>query len=363
MEVSGFVKEPAVKIQEIPTPALLVDLETMESNLRLMACFFADKPARLRPHFKNHKAPMLAWKQLRMGAIGMTCATIREAEILVQHGIESILIANEITGEWKTDRYAQLSRHASLMVGVDHPAQIRDLARAQRKYGTTLQVLIDVDSGLGRCGVKPGQQAVDLAKLATHEGLRVRGITGYEGHLQPLPAGPERDEKVHAVCRDLVQTRTMMEAAGIPTDVISTGGTGTYAVCGSYPGITEVQAGSYLLMDTQYRNRGAPFRRALTVLVSVISTRGSNHAVIDCGVKELSAERGLSEVKDAPGVTLKALHAEHGLLELDANSSHPLEVGQKIELWVQYSDATVNLHTSLYGVRNGQTEEVFPIIH
>jgi D-serine deaminase-like pyridoxal phosphate-dependent protein len=352
-----------MKTQEIPTPALLVDLDAMEFNLRLMADFFADKPAKLRPHFKNHKAPMLAWKQMRTGAIGLTCATIREAEILVQHGIQSILIANEITGDWKTDRYAELSRHASLLVGVDHPAQICDLARAQRKYGTTLQVLIDVDSGLGRCGVKPGEQGVELATLAKQEGLKVRGITGYEGHLQPLPPGPERDERVHAVCQDLVQTKTMLEAAGIPADIVSTGGTGTYAVCGSYPGITEIQAGSYLLMDTQYRDRGAPFRRALTILASVISTRGSNHAVIDCGLKELSAERGLSELKDLPGVTLKALHAEHGLLQLDTNSGPPLEVGQKIELWVQYSDATVNLHTSLYGVRNGQTEEVFPIIH
>ena len=352
-----------MKIVEIPTPALLVDLDTMEFNLRLMADFFAGRKAKLRPHFKNHKAPMLAWKQIRMGAIGMTCATIREAEILVQHGIESILIANEITGEWKADRYAELSRHSSLLVGVDHPSQIRDLACAQGKSGTTLQVLIDVDSGLGRCGVKPGEQTVELAKLATQKGLRVCGLTGYEGHLQPLPPGPDRDEKVHAVCAKLVHTATMLEAAGIPAGIISTGGTGTYAVCGSYPGITEIQAGSYLLMDTQYRDRGAHFRRGLTLLASVISKRGSNHAVIDCGLKELSAERGLSEVKDLPGITLKALHAEHGLLEVDGTSSQPLEVGQKIQLWVQYSDATVNLHTSLYGVRNGQTEEVFPIIH
>jgi D-serine deaminase-like pyridoxal phosphate-dependent protein len=352
-----------VKLQEIPTPALLVDLDTMEFNLRLMEDFFADKQAKLRPHFKNHKAPMLAWKQLRAGAIGMTCATIREAEILVQHGIENILIANEITGDWKADRYAELSRHASLLVGIDHRTQICDLARAERKYGATLQVLIDVDSGLGRCGVKPGEQAVELARLATQQGLMVRGITGYEGHLQPLPPGPEKDEKVHAVCRELVKTKAMLDAAGIPADIVSTGGSGTFAVCGSYIGITEVQAGSYLLMDTQYRDRGVPFRRALTILASVISTRGSAHAVIDCGLKELSAERGLSEVKDLPGVTLRALHAEHGLLELDRNSSRPLEVGQKIELWVQYGDATVNLHTSLYGTRNGQTEEVFPIIH
>ena len=155
----------------------------------------------------------------------------------------------------------------------------------------------------------------------------------------------------------------MLEAAGIPTDVVSTGGTGTYSVAGQYPGVTEIQAGSYLLMDNLYYARRAPFQRSLTVLASVVSKRGSNHAVIDCGVKELSAERGLSTLKDLPGITLATLHAEHGLLELDANASRPLAIGQRIELWVHYSDATVNLHSSLYGVRHGQIEEVFEIVH
>lgn len=352
-----------MEMLQIPTPALLVDLDAMEFNLRTMADFFVGKTAKLRPHFKNHKAPMLAWKQLRMGAIGMTCATIREAEILVEHGVDNILIANEIAGDAKAERFSVLSRYASILVGIDHPAHIRDLGRAQRMHGKQLQVVIDINTGLGRCGVQPGQAAVDLARLAVAEGLKVRGLTGYEGHLQPLHPGPERDEKVHAVCRDLVRTRAMLEAAGIDADIVSTAGTGTYAVCGQYPGVTEVQAGSYLLMDTQYVERGATFHRSLTILASVISTRGSNHAVIDCGLKELSAERGLSAVKDLPGVKLKALHAEHGLLELDTGLCRPLEVGQKIELWVQYSDATVNLHSSLYGVRHGQIEEVFRIIH
>ena len=352
-----------MEIQKIPTPALLVDLDAMESNLRRMVDIFAGKPARLRPHFKNHKAPMLAWKQLRMGAIGMTCATVREAEILVEHGIDNILIANEISGEWKTDRFAQLSHHASIMVGIDSVANIRELVRAQKKYGTRLQVVIDINTGMGRCGVLPGQAAVDLARVAVEGGLTVRGLTGYEGHLQPLQPGPERDEKVRAVCRSLVETREMLQADGIPTDIVSTAGTGTCAVSGQYPGITEIQPGSYLLMDTQYIDRGATFQRSLAILASVISVCGSNHAVIDCGLKELSAERGLSTVKDLPGVKLKALHAEHGLLELEANSSQTLQVGQKIELWVHYGDATVNLHSSLYGVRHGQIEEIFPIVH
>ena len=352
-----------MEMQQIPTPALLVDLDAMEFNLRLMAEFFSGKQAKLRPHFKNHKVPLLAWKQLRMGAAGMTCATIREAEILLAHGVDDILIANEIAGEWKVDRFAELSRLASILVAVDHAASVRDLGRARRKYGTRLQVLIDIDIGLGRCGVRPGREAVDLACLAVEEGLIVRGLMGYDGHLQAIPQSPERDEMVRAGSRSLIDSKRMLEAACIPVEIVSTGGTGTYSVAGQHPGITEIQAGSYLLMDTLYRDRGAPFQRSLTLLASVISVRGGCHAVIDCGVKELSAERGLSTVKDLRGVTLKALHAEHGLLEIEANSSHPIEIGQKIELWVHYSDATVNLHSSLYGVRHGQVEEVFGIIH
>ena len=263
-----------MKLEQIKTPALLVDLDAMEANLRDMANFFAHRPAKLRPHFKNHKAPMLAWKQIRAGAIGMTCATVREAEILVEHGIDSILIANEIAGEEKPERLAELSRHASVMVGVDHRDSIRDLAAAQRNRKSQIEVLVDVNIGLNRCGVEPGQAALDLARYALEQGLAVRGIMGYDGHLQAVPPSPERDEIVRQGSRAIVESAALLESAGIPAPIRSTGGTGTYAVSGDYPGITEIQAGSYLLMDNIYVSRGAPFQRSLTVLATVISTRG-----------------------------------------------------------------------------------------
>jgi D-serine deaminase-like pyridoxal phosphate-dependent protein len=202
-----------------------------------------------------------------------------------------------------------------------------------------------------------------MAKCAVAKGLRLRGIMGYDGHFQVMAPSPARDEQVRNGSQSLVDSAALIEGAGIPVSIVSTGGTGTHAVSGEYPGITEIQAGSYLLMDTIYVNRGASFRRSLTVLATVISTRGSGHVVIDCGVKAISGERGLPTVKDIPGVSLKALHAEHALLELDPGSQASLEVGQKIELWVLYSDATVNLHSALYGVRHGKVEEVFRIEH
>jgi D-serine deaminase-like pyridoxal phosphate-dependent protein len=351
-----------MKLAQVKTPALIVDLDAMERNLRDMANFFDGRPCKLRPHFKNHKTPMFAWKQVRAGAIGMTCATVREAEILVEHGIASILIANEIGGQEKPERLAELSRHASVMVCVDNCYSIRDLAAAQRDRKSQIEVLVDVNTGLNRCGVEPGQAALDLARYALEHGLAVRGIMGYEGHLQAVPPSPARDEIVRQGSKAIVDSAKLLENVGIPAPIRSTGGTGTYAVAGDYPGITEIQAGSYLLMDNIYVSRRAPFQRSLTVLATVISTRGREHAVLDSGVKAVSGERGLPTLKDVPDARLTALHAEHAIVELDAQSPS-LTPGQKVEVWVHYSDATVNLHSKMYGVRHGQLEEVFPIEH
>lgn len=351
-----------MKVPELDTPALLVDLDAMESNLNRMARFYRDRPVKLRPHFKNHKTPMLAWKQLEAGAIGITCANLREAEILVTHGVRSILIASEIAGEDKIQQFAALSRHADLMVAVDNDRVVSDLARIARNRKTPLSVLVDIDVGLKRCGVLPGEPALRLAKLAVGESLRFRGLMGYEGHLQALPPSPERDESVRAVDKSLVDSRKLIEKAGIAVEIISTGGTGTYEIGGAYEGITEIQAGSYLLMDNLYVQRGSTFLRSLTVLATVISTPNPNRAVLGCGVKHLSGERGLSTVKDIEGVEMKALHAEHCLLEI-ARPDARLEVGRKVELWVHYSDATVNLHDRMYAVRKGEVEDVFRIEH
>jgi len=353
-----------MKIEQIKTPALLVDLDAMEANLRGMEDFFRDRRCKLRPHFKNHKIPLLAWKQIRAGAIGMTCATLREAEILVDHGIGSILIANEIAGQEKPERLADLARHASVMVAVDNRHSVRDLATAQRNRKAQIEVLVDVNIGLNRCGVAPGQAALDLARYAADQGLEVRGIMGYDGHLQAVPPSAERDEIVRQGSKAIVESAALLESAGIDVSTIrSTGGTGTYAVSGDYPGITEIQAGSYLLMDNIYLSRSAPFQRSLTVLATVISTWGVEHAVLDCGVKAISGERGLPAVKDVPGAQLTALHAEHALLELDPHVSPELTPGQKVQVWVHYSDATVNLHSQMFGVRHGELEEIFKIEH
>lgn len=344
--------------QEIETPALLVDLDRMEGNLERMAAFFRTVPAKLRPHFKNHRCPELAARQMDAGAIGITCATLHEAECLVQHGIRSVLLANEIVDPAKIRRIVELARQAEVIVCVDNEKVAEDLARAGRDAQTLLSVLVDIDVGQHRCGALPGGPAARLARSIVEKGLRFRGLMGYAGHLSHQLPGPEKQEAVAATMRLLMDTKACLEREGIPVQIVSTGATGTYSSSGCYPGATEVQAGSYLLMDTNYRKSCTDFDLALTVLATVVSKTDGERVVVDAGLKTISCERGLPTVKDLDGLTANRFNAEHGILDLQEPSS-PVQIGDKIEFWVRYSDATVNLHDRIYGIRNGQVEKVF----
>jgi len=346
--------------QEIETPALLVDLDRMEANLQRMAAFFRTVPAKLRPHYKNHQCPDFAARQLAAGAIGITCATLREAESLVQHGIGSILLANEIVDPAKIRRWVELARQADVIVCVDNEEVASELARAGRNGRTPVSVLVDVDVGLHRCGVLPGESTIRLVRGVLEKDLRFRGLMGYEGHLVHEPPCPEKEAAVAAALRPLMETKACLESEGVPVEIVSVGGTGTYSISGSHPGVTEVQAGSYLLMDTNYRQCCTDFDVALTVLATVIIKTNGVRVVIDAGVKVLSCERGIPTIKDMEGLTIRKLNAEHGIIDVQ-DSSNPVLIGDRIEIWVRYSDATVNLHERMYGIRNGRVEGIFPL--
>ena len=312
-----------MKLEQITTPALLVDLDAMESNLRKDGRFFRGQTRKLRPHFKNHKVPLLAWKQLRAGAMGITCATLREAEILVHHGMDNILIANEIAGDAKAERLAELSKHASVIVAMDSSHSVRDLARAQRNRKSQIEIVVDIDIGMGRCGVQPGEAALNLAKDAVGEGLGFRGLMGYDGHFKE--------------CRRARIAMTWFVKGASHWSI-----SGSHRECGN-SGLTlslrEAQALMLYLANIRHHRdsgrlisaNGHPIRRPRCFFPS-LTYRSCNrhqharreHAVIDCGVKAISGERGLSAVKEMPGVYLKALHAEHGLLEIRTELRLPL---------------------------------------
>jgi D-serine deaminase-like pyridoxal phosphate-dependent protein len=345
---------------DVNTPALLLDLDLMEANLERMAAFFRSVPAKLRPHFKNHKCPDLAWRQLDAGAIGITCATLREAECLVHHGVRNLLLANEIVGTAKIRRFVDLARRADVILCIDSHRIAADLAREAGNRHTQVSVLVDVDTGLHRCGVPPGEPAIRLARAAVELGLNFRGLMGYEGHILRKPPGPEKAEAVAAAMAPLMETKACLEQTGTPVEIVSVGGTGTYSLSGRYPGVTEIQAGSYLLMDTDYQQCCADFTPALTLLTTVISKTEGERIVTDAGLKALSCERGIPAVKDAPGLKTRRLTAEHGIIDL-ADPAAPVKVGDRIEMWVHYSDATVSLHDRIYGMRGACVEQVLRV--
>ena len=301
---------------QIPTPALLVDMDAMEANLKRMAAFFADGPTQLRPHYKNHKCVALARRQLAHGAIGITCATLGEAEALARNGIQGILLANEIADATQIERFVQLARVTDIMVGIDNERTIAALSAASAHAKVQLSVVVDVDTGMGRCGVPPGEPALALAQLAAAQGLRLRGLIGYEGHCVRLPPGPAKVEAVQKAMGQLVATADLIRSHGLPVEIVSAGGTGTHSISGRIPGVTEIQGGSYLLMDTDYQTVCPDFELALSVLGTVISRTGNERLILNIGLKEISGERGLPVLKNTAGARLRraerrACHRRH----------------------------------------------------
>jgi len=349
-----------VTLPEIDTPALLLDLDAMERNLTKMARFFSRGPTRLRPHYKNHKCPALARRQMEAGAMGMTCATLSEAEALVSNGFTDVLISSELAGERKIGRFVELARQADVKAVVDNPKAAAAVGAAARTKGRRLNVLVNVNVGQNRTGVKPGEPVLDLARKVLAEGLLFRGLMGYEGHVSHQVEGPEKEAAYDLAMGTLTQCRCLLEENGIPVEIMSTGGTGTYHLTPRFPAITEFQAGSYLVMDTDYRTTCTHFDLALTVLGTVISKTEGERVVVDAGLKSISGERGIPVVKGHDNLRLRKLNAEHGIIDiLDPQVS--IDVGETVEIWVRYSDGTVNLHDRMYGVRNGEVTEILKL--
>jgi len=350
-----------MEVSDLPTPALLMDSEGMERNLLRMATFFRQSGPKLRPHFKAHQVLSLAKRQIEVGAIGLTCARLDQAETLVRQGIDNILIANEITEAVKIQHFVDLARRAPVIVAVDNPKVVSDMARLAGEWKKELNVLVDVDVRLGRCGVKPGEAAASLAKLVLEKGLRFRGLMGYEGQVALSP-GPDKEQVVNKALQRLTDTKTMIEREGIPVEIVSCGGTSDFSIAARFPGITEIQAGSYLLMDYTYRPFAPEFEPTLSILATVISKTAGERIVVDAGLRAMSGENGLPSVKRISGLRVKALHIEHTVIEI-TDPTLAIEVGDKIEMSVHFLDQTLGLHDHLYGIRRCEVEEVLKIEH
>jgi D-serine deaminase-like pyridoxal phosphate-dependent protein len=351
-----------MKKYEIPTPALVVDLPAMQRNIERMAAYFAGRTCGVRPHFKAHKTPEIARRQLAAGSCtGITCATIGEAEELVDAGIATeILIANEIVGPGKAARAAALARRADLIVAVDSDFALDDIASAAKAAGVTIGVLVDVNVGLPRCGIAPGEPAVALAKRAeAADGVVLRGAMGYEGHVMTIRDRPEREERATRAMERLLSTVRMMRESGLRCDIVSAGGTCTYDITGAMEGITEIQPGTYALMDSTYTYDDLPFEQAFTVLGTVMSRPRPEQIAADCGHKACSIDHGNPPVKDLDGASVMFLSDEHATIAVPAESR--IAPGDMIELWPSHIDPTINLHDRMYAVDVDDVVDVWPI--
>jgi D-serine deaminase-like pyridoxal phosphate-dependent protein len=339
-------------VAEIDTPVLLLDLDVMEQNIARMAEAFRGLKAKLRPHVKTHKTPIIAHQQLAAGAIGITCAKLGEAEVMVEGGIRDILIANQIVGARKIARLVSLARHADLRVAVDDPQNVKELSQAAQAAGVSLRILVEVNVGMHRCGVEPGEPALALAqKVDLAPALRFAGLMGYEGHLVFVPDLVERKKRVHRDMQALIDTVSFLESKGLPVEIVSAGGTGTAMITGTLPCITEIQAGSYVFMDGRYKTiEGVDFDCALTLLTMVVSRPTPDRVIIDAGMKTLTHEFGLPRFKGREDLELLSLSEEHGTVKL-RDPSVVLKPGDRLEIIPSHGDTTLNIHNYYYCLR------------
>ncbi|MBM3560293.1 MAG: DSD1 family PLP-dependent enzyme, partial [Alphaproteobacteria bacterium] len=349
-------------VASLDTPALLVDLDALDRNIAALAAHMREAGVAWRPHVKGIKVPAIAHRLIGAGAHGITCAKLSEAEVMAASGLGNILIANQVVGDAKLRRLACLRRTTDVMVAVDSAENVRAIGAAATATGVTLGVLVEVNIGLNRCGVEPGEATVSLARLAhATPGIAFRGVMGWEGHTLTIARPDEKEAAVAAAVGALTRSAAACRAAGLPAEIVSCGGSGSYRHSARQPGVTEIEAGGAVFGDCFYRLTGAQTECALTVLTTVTSRPAPDRVVADAGKKTMSGETALPEPIGIGGVTRLRLAAEHATLDLAAPVDWP-RVGDKLSFTVGYGDTTVCLHDFLYGVRGGRVESVWPVL-
>jgi len=355
-------------VWDLPTPALVVDLDAMESNLKKMQDFLTGKTAKLRPHTKTHKSPILAKKQLEHGAIGICTAKVSEAEVMVEAGINNILITSPVVTPGKIERVVQLARRSpGVAIVVDRESNVADFNDAAGVARTKLSVLIELDTGTNRTGIEMGKPAMDLLQsIAKSPNLTFGGIQAYAGQCQHLKGYKYRKMRSEQTLALALTMKHEMEKAGIDVPVLTVGGTGTYNIDADIEGVTDLQAGSYLFMDAEYRGIGGKtsgvyddFQPSLFVIATAISQPMKGRITIDAGLKAFAADK-TPELRDITGVTYRFGGDEHGILEFKEPSKE-IKVGDKVALLASHCDPTVNLYDQYYAYRGEQVEEIWPV--
>jgi D-serine deaminase-like pyridoxal phosphate-dependent protein len=356
---------------DIDTPALLVDLDALERNIRRMSEYCRENNVNYRPHTKTTKCPEIAKMQLSAGANGICTAKVSEAEAQIEAGLTDILITSPVITPFKIERLMENRRKApGLMTVVDNLQNVRDLSAAATDNGLELGILVDLNVGQDRTGVAPGQPAVDLARAVLQsDGLRFRGIQAYAGSMQHVHGFEARRRRNLETMEPAAETVRMMEAVGIAVEIFSGGGTGTYNMDHYVPGFTEGQPGSYVFMDAQYLAIGGKeftddhygdFEPSLTVLTTAISKPVEESITVDAGTKACAMDDPAPIVKGVAGVSYRLAGDEHGKIAFE-NPSREIKLGDKIELIITHCDPAVNLYDHYHCIRGDRLEAIWEI--
>ena len=355
---------------ELDTPALCVDLDALEANLATMQTAVARNGIAARPHAKTHKCPAIAHLQIERGAVGICTAKVSEAEVMLEHGIDQVLMTTSNVTPFKIARAMRLRRrHSGFVQATDSPENARDLSEAAVAAGVTADVVIDVDPGMSRTGITPGRPALELAQLVDRlPGLRLRGLLCYDGGSQHVHGFAERRARTLERLAPAAETCALFQRAGLDTGIFSGGGTGTYNIDHETPGLTDVQVGSYVFMDAQYLEIGgatdselySDFQPSLTILTTVLNSQYAGHVTTDAGAKACTINQPWPIVKGETGMSYRSGSDEFGTLRYE-DPSRTYRVGDKLELIVSHCDPVVNLYDELYAIRGDRVEAVWRI--
>ncbi len=367
LEAGSSVED--VTKQDLPTPALLLDLDRLEHNLAAMSEHAKSAGVALRPHAKTHKCAEIAHRQVAAGALGVCAATIYEAERMAASGVGGVLITSELVGPNKMARLLRLTKnHADTMAVVDSAAHAAELSEAAKAAKVDLNILIDIDPLGRRTGIAPGQGAVDLAKTVDRlANLKLRGVHGYSGASSHVTGFDAREEHSTQYMTPVIESFETMRRDGLAAEIMSGASTGTYNIDPAL-GLTELQVGSYVFMDVDYRRIGGrsgdvyeDFQPSLTVLATVISHNYDDRATVDSGLKSFATDRDFGpEVLGYKGVGYRFGGDEHGILTLK-NAEPAVKLGDKVELIVPHCDPNVNLYDRMYCTRGDKVVEVWEV--
>ncbi len=355
---------------DLPTPSLILNLDHFEHNLNHAADHAKKHGLDLRPHAKTHKTPEICKRQIAKGALGICCATIREAEVMQANGIKGLLVTGELVGPNKIARLIRLTRKApDTMAVVDNPLHAEMLSEAAQAYKVKLNIMVDIDPTGRRTGIAPGSGAVELGKkVDSLPGLELWGVHGYSGASSHVKGFEERKQHSEKFMVPVIDSFKAMQKAGAPARIMSGASTGTYNIDSGLDGMTELQVGSYAVMDVDYRRIGGKdndevytdFKPALTVLATVMSKNYDDIATLDSGIKSFATDRAFGPEPLLEGVTYSINGDEHGRLHLE-NAKVKVEFGDKVELIVPHCDPNVNLYDRMYVCRGDEVVEVWKV--